>query len=432
MLALFCTAMLIAAPHHAPRAFIEVNSFPRHAGILLDGVPTGETTPATLEVAAGSHEITVSAPGTGWQPSTAGLSLAPRSRQELFFTLLPVLTQGPKGDQGPQGAAGLPGANGAPGADGAPGVKGDPGAKGDPGLQGLPGLPGADGAPGPKGDKGDTGPQGPPGNLDPPPLTAVIGLLPLGGGNIPVYAISFGVSRSISGGPNQRQAGAPGFSPLELTVDAASALGPFHLTKVGPGLSDSGTPGSFSVGFMDNQGTLVVGNSSVTSFGFIPGTSQVVINLIYTSVNFTWQGQKFGYDLTTQQPTTKTCTGAAPRNFVDVSRSPQPSFQPAATQTAVNSFAFAASRPISNSWSLTDLSVSGPASDQLACLFADAIIGLPADTRVAQLGASGKAALALDLTASMTSFFSVRASGTAVTFALGENATQVVYSPQGG
>jgi len=153
---------------------LKVTSFPTGANVAVDGVNTGKTTPMSVSLPVGDHEVVVSIPNSGWNADTRTVTII-SGNNDLSVTLLPILTtgqqgpkgdtgaQGPKGDTGPQGPQGLKGDNGSQGPQG---PQGSQGAKGDAGPQGPAGANGADGstgATGPQGPKGDQGPTGPPG-----------------------------------------------------------------------------------------------------------------------------------------------------------------------------------------------------------------------------------------------------------------------------
>lgn len=145
-------AMLIAIaaiPAAAQNGSLKVNSFPSGAAVSVDGVATGKATPMNVTLPVGSHTVTVTAPGSGWAPDTRTIAIS-TGNNELFVTLVPVVTVGP------------------------PGPKGDKGDKGDMGPQGPQGIQG------PKGDQGETGPQGiqgiqgPKGDQGPPGFTPTL------------------------------------------------------------------------------------------------------------------------------------------------------------------------------------------------------------------------------------------------------------------
>jgi hypothetical protein len=159
-LAVLAAAVLPAA---AQSGSLKVTSFPSGALVVVDGASTGKVTPMSVGLPLGDHTVTVSLPGSGWNPDTRTVTIA-AGNNDLSVTLLPTLTQGPPGPQG------------IPGPPGPQGIQGLPGA---PGIQGPPGPPGPQGEKGDKGDKGDTGDtgaqgdQGPQGPAGPPGLAAV-------------------------------------------------------------------------------------------------------------------------------------------------------------------------------------------------------------------------------------------------------------------
>lgn len=100
--------------------------------MAIDGVDTGKTTPMTEKISLGAHTVTVSIPGTGWNPDTRSVTIE-SGTNFLSVTLLPALTvgpQGPKGDPGPEGPPGPKGDTGATGAQGPPGPQGPKGTSG--------------------------------------------------------------------------------------------------------------------------------------------------------------------------------------------------------------------------------------------------------------------------------------------------------------
>jgi len=153
---------------------LKVTSFPTGANVAVDGVNTGKTTPMSISLPVGDHEIVVSIPNSGWNADTRTVTII-SGNNDLSVTLLPILTtgaqgpkgepgaQGPKGDTGPQGPQGLKGDNGSQGPQGPPGSQGPKGDSGQQGPAGANGADGATGATGPQGPKGDQGPPGPPG-----------------------------------------------------------------------------------------------------------------------------------------------------------------------------------------------------------------------------------------------------------------------------
>src|SRR5260221_914373 len=136
----FALAALVvasAASAEAANGNLKVTSFPSGAQVVVDGAPTGKTTPMSVSLAEGEHVVTVQIPNSGWQPDTRTVTIVP-GNNDLSVTLLPVLTQGPSGPKGD---------------------KGDTGSKGDKGDQGDVGPRGPQGS---TGSTGSTGPTGPP------------------------------------------------------------------------------------------------------------------------------------------------------------------------------------------------------------------------------------------------------------------------------
>src|SRR5208283_4116137 len=86
-----------------------ITSFPSGAQIWINGVNTGDVTPATITLPAGttSVDVSVQAPGAGWLPfenPTLAISLGTNN---LSVTLTQAVTQGPQGPQGAQGPQGV-------------------------------------------------------------------------------------------------------------------------------------------------------------------------------------------------------------------------------------------------------------------------------------------------------------------------------------
>lgn len=134
-------AMLCSAAH-AQNGALKVTSFPSGASVSIDGADTGKTTPMSVSLSVGDHNVVVSIPNSGWNPDTRTVTIA-SGNNDLSVTLLPMLTVGP---QGPVGPAGPQGPKGDTGATGPQGFKGDTGDKGDigpAGPQGIQGPPGA-------------------------------------------------------------------------------------------------------------------------------------------------------------------------------------------------------------------------------------------------------------------------------------------------
>lgn len=134
-------AMLCSAAH-AQNGALKVTSFPSGASVSIDGADTGKTTPMSVSLSVGDHNVVVSIPNSGWNPDTRTVTIA-SGNNDLSVTLLPMLTVGP---QGPIGPAGPQGPKGDTGATGPQGFKGDMGDKGDigpAGPQGIQGPPGA-------------------------------------------------------------------------------------------------------------------------------------------------------------------------------------------------------------------------------------------------------------------------------------------------
>lgn len=164
----------LAAPAAAQNGALKVTSFPSGALVTIDGTSTGKVTPMSTSLTVGDHSVTVSLPGSGWNPDTRVVTIV-AGNNDLSVTLLPLLTTGPQGPAGPQGVAGPTGPAGATGPAGPAGPAGAPGPKGDRGDPGPAGATGAQGPAGPAGApgaQGPVGPAGPPGGAAPPPPPA--------------------------------------------------------------------------------------------------------------------------------------------------------------------------------------------------------------------------------------------------------------------
>src|SRR5215468_10318175 len=79
---------------------LKVTSFPTGANVAVDGVNTGKTTPMSISLPVGDHEVVVSIPNSGWNPDTRTVTVI-TGNNDLSVTLLPTLTAGPPGPQGP-------------------------------------------------------------------------------------------------------------------------------------------------------------------------------------------------------------------------------------------------------------------------------------------------------------------------------------------
>jgi hypothetical protein len=146
---------------------LKVTSYPSGAGVWIDGVDTGKTTPMSASVSIGQHVVRVSVPGIGWNDDERVVTVV-SGNNDLSVTLLPDVTTtqgptGPAGPQGPIGPQGSQGPTGATGAQGPAGPEGPQGPTGATGAQGPAGEPGVAGPPGPQGPAGPAGPAGPQG-----------------------------------------------------------------------------------------------------------------------------------------------------------------------------------------------------------------------------------------------------------------------------
>lgn len=139
--------LLLAVICHAQNGSLKVTSFPSSAQVWVDGAYTDKLTPMTISLPIGSHTVTVQVPNSGWNPETRTITIV-EGNNDLSVTLLPAISQGPKGDKGDKGDTG---------AQGQPGAQGPPGAQGQPGAQGVQGPPGEQGPPGPQGPAGPAG-----------------------------------------------------------------------------------------------------------------------------------------------------------------------------------------------------------------------------------------------------------------------------------
>jgi Collagen triple helix repeat (20 copies)/PEGA domain len=114
---------------------LDLTSFPSGAKVFIDGTDTTRQTPYYQDIAAGQHTILVASPGTGWNTTSAQVTIPSSGEFDLTLVMVPTLTTGPQGATGATGAAG---------------------------PQGIPGPAGVQGPSGP------TGPQGPAGSFLPP------------------------------------------------------------------------------------------------------------------------------------------------------------------------------------------------------------------------------------------------------------------------
>src|SRR5580704_12777617 len=86
-------------------AILVVSSDPSGAHVAIDGVDTRQLTPMGTELRVGMHQVTVSMPGSTWNPDTRTVEII-KGNNDLSVTLLPKVTAGSPGSQGPQGPAG--------------------------------------------------------------------------------------------------------------------------------------------------------------------------------------------------------------------------------------------------------------------------------------------------------------------------------------
>jgi len=147
---------------------LKVTSYPSGAGVWIDGVDTGKTTPMSASVSIGQHVVRVSVPGIGWNDDERVVTVV-SGNNDLSVTLLPdvTTTQGPTGPAGPQGPIGPQGSQGPTGATGAQGPAGPEGPQGPTGATGAQGPAGPEGPQGPTGATGAQGPAGPEGPQGP-------------------------------------------------------------------------------------------------------------------------------------------------------------------------------------------------------------------------------------------------------------------------
>jgi len=146
--------LLLAAPSmaQATSGSLKVTSFPTGAEVIIDGVSTRKSTPMSIALPIGDHEVSVRILGSGWNPDTRTVTIV-EGNNDLSVTLLPTVTQGPPGERGPQGERGEVGPRGELGPQGESGPRGDLGPRGlkgdagEPGPQGPQGPPGKDGQP---------------------------------------------------------------------------------------------------------------------------------------------------------------------------------------------------------------------------------------------------------------------------------------------
>jgi hypothetical protein len=177
--------VVLSTSLYAANGTLKVTSFPSGADVIVDGIPTGQSTPMSVALSEGEHTVTVQLPGPGWNPDTRTVTIVP-GNNDLSVTLLPTInagmdglncwdlnnngacdlaTEDSSGDgecnaldcQGAEGAPGPEGPEGPQGPQGETGPQGPAGADGAPGPEGPPGPAGADGAPGPEGAAGIDG-----------------------------------------------------------------------------------------------------------------------------------------------------------------------------------------------------------------------------------------------------------------------------------
>jgi len=126
-------------------------------GVILEGVPAGESPPPSPDV----WEQALAGKGDALGYTEDG-ELGLYSGEKLLSSVV-VSGGGEGGMQGPPGPAGPPGEKGEPGEQGPPGVQGPQGEPGPAGPPGKDGAPGPEGAPGPAGEAGPQGLPGPEG-----------------------------------------------------------------------------------------------------------------------------------------------------------------------------------------------------------------------------------------------------------------------------
>ena len=112
-----------------PLAILVVSSDPSGAHVAIDGVDTRKLTPMGIELKVGMHQVTVSMPGSTWNPDTRAVEII-KGNNDLSVTLLPKVTGGSPGSQGPQGPAGPQGPQGNTGPQGPAGPVGPQGPAG--------------------------------------------------------------------------------------------------------------------------------------------------------------------------------------------------------------------------------------------------------------------------------------------------------------
>jgi hypothetical protein len=116
-----------------PSDVLVVSSNPSGAHVAIDGVDTRRLTPMGIELKVGMHQVTVSMPGSAWNPDTRTVEII-KGNNDLSVTLLPKVTAGSPGSQGPQGPAGPQGPQGNTGAQGPAGPVGPQGPAGPAGT----------------------------------------------------------------------------------------------------------------------------------------------------------------------------------------------------------------------------------------------------------------------------------------------------------
>jgi hypothetical protein len=259
---LFC----VTAPIQAQSNYggLSVKSFPDGANIMLDGKATGRFTPASFNLAQGTHVVIISVSTGGWLSNTSTVTVKAANTVTLDISLLPTLTTGPAGPQGPIGPTGLQGPMGFTGpvgpvgpvgAKGPAGIAGPVGPTGPVGPIGLTGaastIPGPVGPVGPMGVQGpvgitgQTGPQGVQGNPGVTGQTGTTGAVGPMGATGPIGPIGLTGATGQTGA--QGPIGIPGQTGPQGPTGFTGPQGAMGLTgltgAVGPAGADSTVPG---------------------------------------------------------------------------------------------------------------------------------------------------------------------------------------------
>lgn len=87
-IALVVVAAALAGSTSYANGVLKVTSFPGGANVYVDGEDTGKTTPMTVNLIEGDHEVTVEVPGGVWMPDTRIVTIV-QGNNDLSVTLMP-------------------------------------------------------------------------------------------------------------------------------------------------------------------------------------------------------------------------------------------------------------------------------------------------------------------------------------------------------